>query len=294
MNIPRKNFIKLTTAASGALAVNSVLGNSLFTGCSGDEKRKIKKFGIQLWTLRTEMQKDPKGVLKHIASCGYNHVESFDGVQGMFWGMKHTDFKKYLTNIGLTIHASHCNLNADIEKKADEAAEIGMKYLIMPWEGPGKTITDYKKMAQDFNLKAGICKKAGINFAFHNHDYTFRLLEGQYAQDVLMQNTDPSLVDFEMDIYWVVVAGQDPEIWLKKYPNRFRLCHIKDRSKNPGKDEGRNSVDLGTGTIDFSRVLKTARDNGMQYFIAEQEAYPNGTPSEAVKTDAEFMKKLKF
>lgn len=275
------------------LAINSVLPNSFLSGCmTGDEKR-MKTFGIQLWTVRDALAKDPKGVLKQLAESGYSHVESFEGAQGIFWGMKHTEFKQYIGDLGMTIHSAHCNVEADFERKAAEAAEIGMKYLIMPWEGPGKTLEDYRKFADNFNAKAAVCKKAGIRFAFHNHDFTFRQMQGQYAQDVLMQNTDPELVDFEMDIYWVVAAGEDPEAWMKKYPNRFRLCHVKDRSKTPGSDEGKNSVDLGTGTIDFSKVLKTARENGMQYYIVEQEAFPNGTPLEAANTDAGYMKKLK-
>lgn len=289
----RRKFLQLGSTAAGMLAINSVLPNSFLSGCmTGDEKR-MKTFGIQLWTVRDALAKDPKGVLKQLAESGYSHVESFEGAQGIFWGMKHTEFKQYIGDLGMTIHSAHCNVEADFERKAAEAAEIGMKYLIMPWEGPGKTLEDYRKFADNFNAKAAVCKKAGIRFAFHNHDFTFRQMQGQYAQDVLMQNTDPELVDFEMDIYWVVAAGEDPEAWMKKYPNRFRLCHVKDRSKTPGSDEGKNSVDLGTGTIDFSKVLKTARENGMQYYIVEQEAFPNGTPLEAANTDAGYMKKLK-
>lgn len=90
-----------------------------------------------------------------------------------------------------------------------------MKYLIYPWEGAGKTIDDYKKMAEDFNKKGEVCKQNGIRFAFHNHDYSFKLLEGQLGQNILLDNTALSLVDFEMDIYWVVAAGENPEAWLK-------------------------------------------------------------------------------
>lgn len=293
MNQGRRKFIQLAGAAGGALALNGVMANSVFNSSFFEEGKKIKKFGLQLWTLRDDLPKDPKAVLKQVAEAGYAHVESFDGAKGMFWGMKHTEFKSYLSSLGMTIHSSHCNLDADMDKKISEAAEIGMKYLIYPWEGPAKTIDDYKKLAEGFNKKGEACKKAGLRFAFHNHDYTFRPINGQMAQDVLMQNTDPSLVDFQMDIFWVVAAGQDPEQWFKKYPNRFRLCHVKDRSKTPDKEEGKNSVELGTGTINFSQILRTAKQNGMEYFIVEQEAYPNGTPLEAIKTDGAYMKKLK-
>jgi sugar phosphate isomerase/epimerase len=294
MSFERRKFLKLTGAAGGALALNAVFANSFLASCSADDAKRIKHFGLQLWTLRDEFAKsDAKDVLRQVASFGYGHVESFDGQKGMFWGLKNTEFKKYISDLGMTIHSSHCNLDVDTDRKINEAAEIGMKYLIYPWEGPAKTIDDYKKMCDTFNKRGEACKKAGIRFAFHNHDYTFKLLEGQYAQDVLMKNTDPALVDFQMDIFWVVAAGQDPEAWMKKYQNRFRLCHVKDRAKTPEKEEGKNSVELGTGTISWSKVLKTARETGMQYYMVEQEAYPNGSPIDAIKVDAAYMKKLK-
>lgn len=293
MTIKRRDFIKLTGATSAGMLLATAGGSSLLAGLLEDDYKKMKPFGIQLWTLREDLPKDPKGVLQQVAALGYKHVESFEGPKGMFWGMKNIEFKKYISDLGMTMHSAHFGGEDNFEKKVEDAAAIGMKYLTMAWEGPGKTIDDYKRFAEAFNKKGEICKKSGMRFAFHNHDFTFRILEGQYAQDILINNTDAALVDFEMDIFWVVAAGQDPEAWFEKYPNRFRLCHIKDRSKSPDKEEGKNSVELGTGTINFSKVLKTAKQNGMQYYIVEQEAYPNGTPLEAVKADAEYMKKLK-
>lgn len=289
----RRSFIQTGCSATAGLLVAATgtdwLGN-LFT----DDQARVKSFGLQLWTLRDDFPKDPKGVLKKVADLGYRHVESFEGPKGMFWGMTNKEFKQYIGDLGMTIHSSHFGGEDNFEKKVEDAAAIGMQYITMAWEGPNKTLDDYKRYAEAFNKKGEICKQHGMKFAFHNHDYTFRLLEGQYAQDILMNNTDASLVDFEMDIFWVVAAGQDPEAWFKKYPNRFRLCHIKDRAKNPSKEEGKNSVELGTGSINFAQVLKTARKNGMKHYIVEQEAYPNGTPLEAVKTDAEYMKMIRI
>ena len=292
MDYNRRKFLRQTAGITSGFALASLAGSSAFSTDFFEERKKIKDFGLQLWTLREDLPKDPKGVLKQVAAFGYKHIESFEGSQGMFWGMKNTEFKKYIADLGMTMYSSHFGSDADFEKKAADAAEIGMKYLTMAYEGPGKTIDEYKKYAESFNKKGEICKKNGIRFAFHNHDFTFQPIQGQFAQDVLLTNTDPTLVDFEMDIYWVVTAGQDPETWFKKYSNRFRLCHIKDRTKNAVADNGKNSVDLGTGIIDFSKVLKTAKANGMKYFIVEQEAYPGGSPLNAVKADAEYMKKL--
>ena len=285
----RKEFLRL----SGGLAMAGLASKSVLASFAGDEAaKKIKTFGLQLWTVRGDLAKDPKEVLKQVASFGYKHVESFEGAQGMFWGMKNTEFKKYISDQGLNMYSSHFGNTLDFEKKVADASEIGMKYLTLAYEGPGKTIDDYKKMAEDFNHKGELCKKSGLRFAFHNHDFSFRLLEGQYAQDVLINNTDPSLVDFEMDMYWVVAAGQDIETWLKKYKNRFRLCHVKDRSKTPGTDNGKNSVDLGTGNINYPKILKTAKANGVQYFIVEQEYFEGTTPMKAAEADAAYMKKL--
>lgn len=295
MKQQRRDFLKLTGSLALGTVVAPLAANSFFNQMTAEETtKKIKTFGLQLWTIREELSKNPKEVLKQVASFGYKHVESFEGAMGMFWGMKNTEFKKYISDLGMTMHSSHFGSDNDFEKKAADAAAIGMKYLTMAYEGPGKTIDDYKKYAEAFNKKGELCKKNGIRFAFHNHDFTFRSLEGQFGQDVLLTNTDPALVDFEMDIYWVVAAGQDPETWFKKYPNRFRLCHIKDRSKTPETDNGKNSVDLGTGVINFAKVLKTAKANGMQYYIVEQEAFPNSTPMKSVEVDAEYMRKLRI
>jgi sugar phosphate isomerase/epimerase len=188
--------------------------------------------------------------------------------------------------------SSHCDINKDFEKKAAQAGEIGMKYLISPWIGPQKTADDFKKFAETFNKKGEVCKKNGIRFAYHNHGYTFKEIEGQMPQDLLMTATDPALVDFEMDIYWVVTAGADPEAWLKKYPNRFTLCHVKDRTKGADPKEEDASCDLGTGSIDFSKVLNIASANGMKHYILEQERYDNSTPLKSAEAGAAYLKKL--
>jgi sugar phosphate isomerase/epimerase len=169
-----------------------------------------------------------------------------------------------------------------------------MKYLICPYLGPQKSLDGFKKAADDFNKAGEICKKNGLRFAYHNHNYSFNKQEGQMPQDVMMQNTDPTLVDFEMDIYWVVSAGADPIEWLKKYPNRFRLCHIKDRAKNAAPTNFDASVDLGLGSIDFKSILAEGKKLGFKYHIVEQEKYENTTPLKSAEVDATYLKSLKF
>jgi sugar phosphate isomerase/epimerase len=287
MNYKRREFLKLTGSIATGLALTP-LACKLMPKETGD----IKTFGLQLYTLRDVLPKDPKGILKEVSLDGYKQIESYEGASGMFWGMSNTEFKSFVDDLGMTIVSSHCDIEKDFEKKAADAAAIGMKYLICPWKGPQKSIDEFKKFADEFNQKGEICKKNGIRFAYHNHDYSFIAVDGQLPQDVMMQNTDPALVDFEMDIYWVVTAQQDPEAWFKKYANRFRLCHIKDRTK--GTTEREVTCTLGEGSINFSKILKTAKENGMEYFIVEQERYDNTTPLKAVAADAEYMKRLKI
>jgi sugar phosphate isomerase/epimerase len=279
----RRKFLK----ATGMLATGVLAGANAARAWSGN---RIQPFGLQLYSLRDDLPKDPKGVLKQVAAMGYKQVESFEGSQGMFWGMTHTDFKKYMDDLGMNIVSSHCNINTDFEKKAAQAAEIGMKHLICPWIGPQKTLDEYKKFAEKFNACGDVCKKNGIRFAYHNHGYTFQLIDSKMPQETLILNTNPDTVDYQMDIYWVVTPGADPLAWLEKYPNRFVSCHVKDRMKNASSDDA--SCDLGTGVIDLKLVLQTAKRNGMKYYIVEQENYPNSTALKSVAVDAEWMKKL--
>ena len=289
MNYKRREFLKMSGNLAAGLAIIPFGSKFMFNSNRGNRKAK-SLYGLQLYSLREDMPKDPKGVLKQVASFGYKQVEGFEGPMGIYWGMSNTEFKKYMDDLGMNFLATHCNIDKDFEKKAAEAAEIGMKYLICPSRGGRKTVDDFKKVAEDFNAKGEICRKNGIRFAYHNHEYGFKEIDGQFPQDIMMKNTDPALVDYEMDIYWVITGGQDPIAWLKKYPNRFRLGHVKDRIK--GATERGASCVLGTGSIDYPKLIKDAKAAGMEYFIVEQERYDNTTPLEAAKADALYMEKL--
>lgn len=287
----RKEFIKMSGSAALGLAFASCAGSSSSAAGNGS----IKNTGIQLYSLRDDLPKDPKGVLKQLASFGYKEIESYEGKDGMFWGLGNTGFKNYMDELGMKIVSSHCDFRKDFERKAAEAAAIGMNYLICPYVGRKKTLDEYKSIADEFNNAAEICRKNGIRFAYHNHDYSFRLQDGQYPQDIFMRTANHSSMDFEMDIYWVVTANQDPVAWLKKYPNRFRLSHIKDRKKGiePKAGEPNLSCIVGTGSIDFAPILREAKKLGMQHYILEQEAYEKA-PIECVKEGAAYLNNLRF
>jgi len=303
MNYNRRDFIRTAGAVSaGALILPQI-------GCGGSKPAaetaseavaevaatpSLDKFGIQLYSVRDVIGADPKGIMKQLAGYGYKQFEGYEGPQGMFWGMSHTEFKAYMDEIGVNFISSHCNVGENFEEKCGQAAEIGMKYLIAPWIGPQKTMDDWKKIADQFNAWGQTAKSAGIRFAYHNHGYTFEPLEGQMPQDYLMDNTDPALVDYQLDIFWVVTPGADPIAYFNKYPGRFKLCHIKDREKGAPAGEGDASCIVGQGSIDSAKVLAAAKANGMEYYIVEQEKYANSTPMDSARADAEYVSKLVF
>ena len=289
MDYKRREFLKFGGSLATMFAFAPVVSSFVSEELADD---KLKAFGIQLWTVKKALASDPKSVLKQLSADGYKQIESFEGNKGIFWGMSNTEFKKYMDELGMTIISSHCKTGEDFEKKANEAAAIGMKYLLNPFVPVQKTVDDYKKIAEEFNKNGEITKKAGIRFGYHNHAHDFKAIDNQIPMDIYLQNTDPSLVDFEMDIYWVVTAKQDPEAWLKKYKNRFHLCHIKDRIKGATEEDA--SCILGEGSIEFSKILKVAKSHGMKYYIVEQERYDNTTEMDCAKADAAYLKKIKF
>ncbi|HLA52769.1 MAG TPA: sugar phosphate isomerase/epimerase [Flavitalea sp.] len=305
----RRLFLRQTGLLASAIAITGIKCASPSNGdpaegadstakdtiASAAAEQVLGQFGLQLYTLRDELPKDPKGTLKQVSAFGYKQLEGFeDAKMGIYWGMSNKEFKSYIDGLGMTMISSHCAYEKNFEKKAAEASEIGMKYLLCPSLGKQKKLDDYKKAADKFNKAGDICKKNGIRFGYHNHGYSFEKVDGQFPQDIMMQNTNPETVDFEMDMYWTVTAGEDPITWLQKYPNRFRLCHVKDRQKNAKAGEEDASTELGAGSIDYKSILKVAKGSGMEYYIVEQEKYDNSTPIKSTEIDANYLKTLMF
>jgi sugar phosphate isomerase/epimerase len=285
----RKTFLQL----SGKLTAATITLGSLpaISSCARSSTSvPHPAFGIQLYTLRDIITADPKGILRHLSDYGYKHIESYEGPSGMFWGMTPVDFKSYMDDLDMKLIASHTNINDQFEQKAAEAASIGMEYLICPWIGPQDSLDDYKRYAEQFNRCGEICHANGIKFAYHNHAYTFEKIDDVYPQDLLMSETDASLVEHELDIFWLVVAGLDPVEWLQKYPGRFTLSHIKDREHGAEPGDGSTSTTLGTGSIDYPSIIQVAQATGMKHFIVEQEKYSGTTPIDCARDNAIYMK----
>ena len=301
MTYNRRLFLKSAGAAAAGSLVFSI------SSCGGSKEKSaesadstglvatgagtpsIPDFGLQLYSVRDIIGKDPKGVLKQIADLGYKKVESYAGDKGFLWGLTPKEFKAYMDELGMTIVSTHADTTKGLEKAAAEAAEAGITYLLQPYIGPQKSLDEWKKRAEEFNKRGEICQKAGVKFGYHNHDYSFKDQDGKLPQEILLDNTDKSLVHFELDLMWIVAAGQDPVAHLKKYAGRYDLCHIKDLVSRPEP----HSVDLGTGEIDFASLLKVGSDSGITQFIVEQEEYP-GDVLTSIGNDAAYMKKLVF
>ncbi len=259
-----------------------------------------RKTGIQLYTLREQLPKDLTGTLKKVAAIGYKEVELFGYSDGKFFGKTPKEFKAMLQGMGLSAPSGHYGtgntnpntkgtLKSDWNRAVADAAEIGQKYMICAFLTPEerKTMDDYKRHAELFNRSAEVCKKNGIQFGYHNHDFEFKSIDGQVPYDLLLKETDPKMVQMELDLYWVAFAGKDPIEIFKKHPGRFPMWHVKDMEKS----ESRTFAEVGTGSIDFKRIFAAAKTAGLKHFFVEQDQTKR-PPLESIEISYKNVQKL--
>lgn len=224
--------------------------------------------GIQLYTVRNALATDLQGTLTKLAAIGYNSVEAAGYAKGKFYGQKPLVFKTLLDDHGMKAHGSHVVVPARrIKKVVEDTIAAGIDYLVYPWvdEKDRTCLDDWKRLAEHLSKIGEACRDAGIGFAYHNHDFELIEIEGHKPYDLLLNNTDPTLVKMEIDFYFFAYIGLDPLPYLNAYPGRFDLWHIKDM------DERKNTVAVGTGTIDFAGLLTRAKQAGMKYCFVEQD-----------------------
>jgi sugar phosphate isomerase/epimerase len=265
--------------------------------------KKLERLGLQLYSVRDAMHADPAGTLKKLSDIGYFQVEHAGYSNGKFYGYSIKDFKKVLDDTRLNMTSGHVTLTQkhwdgndftdEWKQTVDDAAEIGQKYLISPGLD-SNLLTDetaFKGFMNVFNKCGELCHKKGLQFGYHNHDFEFTtLFNGKRLYDVMLNNTDPALVSQQMDIGNMYPTGAMPLDYIKKYPGRFELMHVKDVFKNEsGKYE--NTV-LGKGILPLKDILKEARKiGGTSQFIIEQEEYQGRDPLECSKIDLKVMNK---
>lgn len=290
----RRSFLKTAAVASAGLyASSSALADF----------GKQKYIGLQLYTVRDAMKENPTATLAKVAQIGFNAVEAatYTGSQ-LFYGMDAKTFAATLKQNGLIIPSAHYRLGlektngADTkgtilyewDKAVDDAAAAGIKYMVCAYlsEPERGSIDHYKEMAGQFNTAAEKCKKAGIQFCYHNHDFEFAAQNGILPYDILLNNTDKDLVKMELDLYWVTKAGHDPVDLFKANPGRFPLWHVKDMDNTAAHA----FTEVGNGVIDFKKIFAAAKTGGLKYFYVEQDKCP-GSPYDSITQSIAYIKK---
>jgi sugar phosphate isomerase/epimerase len=285
----RRNFIKQT----GAAALGTMLFSNKAMAAFFKETYKQRKLGLQLFTFFNVIDTDVKGTLQKIAVVGYKEIESAFSKLGGYYGMKPKEFAAMLKDMGMSWKSHHVlgapfklppgakmpegpdgkpivippmrNLRDNMQELVDEAAEGGVKYLVCA-STPITTLDEVKASAETLSKTGEACKKAGVQFAFHNHDAEFRSVEGTIPYELFLSQTDADKVKMELDLAWATKGGKDPVELFKQHPGRFPLWHIKDLD---AKHE--TVLPVGSGTIDFKRIFDNAKLAGVKHWFVEHD-----------------------
>jgi len=303
----RREFVKQGSAlaAGGMLwscgAATETKTEETSTQQVTSEGESLKDIGIQLYSLRKELPLDREMVLQKISEIGYKYLETYLMEGKHHLGYPIADYKKILDDLGLQVLSAHIptgrpqpelkgTLTNNFEKVIEDANFLGQKYIVCPHlSGSERTsLDDYKTTIDLLNTSGEKCKSAGLQFAYHNHAFEFEELEGQIPMELIIEGTDPDLVQIELDIYWSTRAGRDAIELFNKYPNRFELWHVKDMSKS---NEGETTF-IGDGSIDYREIFKNSQNSGMKYFFVEQEHYPIPV-FEGIQKSYDYLKAIK-
>jgi len=293
----RRNFLK----QASVLMAGGVVGSSILTACSGGGTKTAapsaepsvakKHIGLQLYSLRDDVKElGIKKVLEIVAEMGYVNLETAGYSDGLIYEMEPREFKKIVDDLGMKVTSAHLGREITNDRDADRAwwnkateahAAAGMKYMVMPWaplEGEGATLDNVKRYGEYFSSIGLITASSSITFGYHNHAFEFKnKIDDVPVYDLLMEHTSPRHVIFQNDVYWTQIGGYDPVEYMKKYPNRIKLLHIKDEKA------------IGvSGNMDFKAIFDQAYENNVKDWYVEVEDY-DGTPQEDVKKSYDFL-----
>ncbi len=253
--------------------------------------------GLQLYSLRAQFAKDVPGTLDKVRDWGFKYVE----LAGTY-GLKPEDFKKELDARGLKAisgHFSYDDFAKDPEKIAEEAETLGLKYAGCAWISHKGALGEKacREAAKVFNHAGEVLAKHGITFNYHTHGYEFQPYGSGTLFDLLMTETKPEFVSYEMDVFWIVHGGQDPVALFKKYGDRFALVHLKDMKHGTpinlltGTSDVKNDVAMGTGRIDYPRILPAAEKAGVKWYFIEDES---PTSEEQIPISLKYLENVKW
>ena len=279
----RRNFLATLGVAALGIASNATAASEVLS-----PRRKIKRVGLQLYTVRDLMKADLPGTLAKVAAIGYKEVE-FAG----YFGRTPAEIRTLLRRNGLTSPSTHLSfdtLQSGWQKALDDVKTIGHHWVTIAFipEEKRRTLDDWKAHAALFNRAAAQAKSAGLRFAYHNHDFELKSFGDVKPLDLLLKETDPSLVDFEMDLYWVTFGGGDPIDFFNRYPKRFPLVHVKDSSGPPDK----KIVDVGQGTIDFRSIFAQSDKAGIKHYFVEHD-HP-ADPIATIRNSYNYLHALRY
>jgi len=285
----RKEFIQLSSL--GLLSLYSCGVSNMFMN--------KKPLAIQLYTIRNAISENLEKALGKLAALGFTELEIY-GYNGTFFGKSRTEFQAILKNLDLKVISSHHTtgiihqdkgtLLNNWEKTVEDLHFIGSKYMVCSYLFPEeRTIENYKKLPGLFNKSGETTKQAGIQFAYHNHDFEFEKFDDtKNVYDFILENSSSDLVKMELDLYWISKAGIDPLTYFEKYPKRFPLWHVKDM-----KAGTKDFAEIGNGTIDFKRIFEAREKAGLKYWFVEQDSSDKDI-FESIKMSRDYISKNNF
>lgn len=291
-----KSFLKIMTIAACSILAAGCCQNK---DCTMDKKMSVQLYSVRDLIGNPELYaQNHEQVLKAIADMGYTGVEAANYSDGLLYGVTPEEFKADIEAAGMEVLSSHISRQLTEEQLAtgdltealawwDTAIAAhkaaGMKYIVCPYMSVPATLEDLKTYCEYYNEIGRRCKAAGMEFGYHNHAHEFQKVEGEVMMDYLLANTDPELVFFQMDVYWVVYGHASPVEYFNKYPGRCKVLHIKD-SKEIGQ----------SGMVGFDAIFNNAQTAGMKDYIVEVEGCRNEQAIPGLQKSADYLKAAPF
>jgi sugar phosphate isomerase/epimerase len=270
----RRSFLQAISLPFAIPALSAIRGRA----------DRLQRIGLQLYTVRDLMQADLARTLEQVAAVGYDEVE-FAG----YFNETPKRIRALLDKVGLaapSAHASLADLTQHSERTFDAAEVMGHRYIVVPSLDPEerRSLDDYRRVAAALNRAGELAKAQGLRVAYHNHDFELAPIDGVRPYDLLLSETEPGLVSFEMDFYWITRGGGNPLAYFKGHPGRFHLCHLKDM------DRRGEMADVGAGRIDFGKILQHRKAAGLRHFFVEHDHPADALVS--VRASYKFLRSL--